>query len=60
MAQTVSVPTYWSYFSINNLLSSFPECYLHVLGKDLYGSHFIFHQLVPKTHPCSLLYIRNS
>ncbi|EIE85817.1 hypothetical protein RO3G_10527 [Rhizopus delemar RA 99-880] len=33
MAQTASVPTYWSYFSINNLLSSFRNVIYMSLAK---------------------------
>ncbi|EIE78885.1 hypothetical protein RO3G_03590 [Rhizopus delemar RA 99-880] len=33
MAQTASVPMYWSYFSINNLLSSFRNVIYMTLAK---------------------------
>ncbi|EIE77007.1 hypothetical protein RO3G_01711 [Rhizopus delemar RA 99-880] len=42
MAQTASVPTYWSYFSINNLLSSFRNVIYMTLAKIFMKLNFNF------------------
>ncbi|EIE92337.1 hypothetical protein RO3G_17208 [Rhizopus delemar RA 99-880] len=53
MAQTASVPTYWPYFSINNLLSSFQNVIYMPLAKLFIEVNSYFINSFPK-HICVL------
>ncbi|EIE88569.1 hypothetical protein RO3G_13280 [Rhizopus delemar RA 99-880] len=53
MAQTASVPTYWSYFSINNLLSSSQNVIYMPLAKLFIEVNSYFINSFPK-HICVL------